>query len=316
MDVFSHFALPFLLVYLVTRRKPLALAAGIGGFAPDLDALTSLVALWDPLYFLGHRGVSHSLLGAPFYALGAVLALRAPFWRHLIPIHDQLKFGPRAALVAIAFSYTHLLLDLVTHWGVPLLYPWSIQRYTTGWFFYSVTAMVPFSMWIVWKTARGTDTTRTRAIGLAALLAVLLVAGGLRYATYPRDASFDVAHPSALEWSWTTLERTDAGWNATFWSWGKPIGSVEYLAPPLGDPLSRAAVLKAQEHVEYRAFLLYTAGPHVLQVEPRDDGGRNVTLLDLMERAQADRAPWFPLAEKAGRLRLAVLADGRVLELD
>lgn len=316
MDVFSHFVLPFLAVHILTRHRRAALAAGIGGVAPDLDALTAILALWDPLYFLGHRGVSHSLLGAPLYALGAVLLLRAPFWRHLIPIHGELRFGWRATLLALAFSYTHLGLDTLTHWGTPLLYPWGLTRFTTSWFFYSILAMVPVSMWVVWKTARGTDTERTRRFALALLLGIVLVAGTLRAVTYPRDKEFDVAYPAALEWSWTALDRTDEGWNATFYSWGRPTGYAEYLAPPITDPEARAAVVRAQTHVEHRAFLLYTAGPHVTQVEPRDDGGWNVTFLDLLERAQADRAPWFPLAEEAGRLQLAVLRDGRVVELD
>ena len=283
MDVFSHFVLPYLVAYALTRRKPVALAAGIGGVAPDLDALTSLLAYWDPLYFVGHRGVSHSLLGAPLYALGAVLFLRAPFWRHLIPIHRELRFGPRLALVAVASSYTHLLLDYLTHWGVPLLYPWSAARFSAGWFFYSVLAMVPVSIWVVWRTARGTDTPRQRRVALALLLALLVVAGGVRAATYPRGESFDVAYPAGGEWAWTTLERTESGWRATFYSWGRAIGEAEYLEPELRDPQARAAVERAQEHVEYRAFVLYTRGPHVTQAEPREGGGWNVTFLDLLE---------------------------------
>jgi len=316
VDVFSHFVLPYLVVYALTGRRHVALAAGIGGVAPDLDALTAVVSLWDPLYFLGHRGVSHSLLGAPLYALGAVLLLRAPFWRRVLPIHEELRFGGGLTLVALAFSYTHLLLDGLTHWGVPLLYPWSPQRFSAGWFFYSVTLMIPVSAWVVWRTARGTDTRRGRRLALALLVGILLLAGSVRAATYPRDEAYDVVYPSATEWSWNALERTEQGWNATFYAWGRPVGSVEYLEPPVRDPEALFALARAREHVEHKAFLLYTKGPHVAQVEPRVEGGWNVTFLDLMERAQADRAPWFPLADKAGKLRFAVLDDGRVLELD
>lgn len=316
MDVFSHFVLPYLVVHVATRDRRAALAAGIGAFSPDVDALTAILALWDPLYFLGHRGVSHSLLGAPLYALGTLLLLRARFWRRLIPIHDELRFGPRLALLAVAFSYTHLALDALTHWGVPLLYPWSVERISAGWFFYSVGAMVPVSIWVVWRTARGTDTARGRRVALVLLVAILVVAGGVRAATYPDDPDIEVAYPAAAEWSWTALERTQTGWRATFYSWGREIGQAEYLEPPVRDPQAAAAVERAKGHVEYRAFELYTRGPHVTQVEPREEGGWNVTFLDLQERAQADRAPWFPLAEKAGKLAFAVHEDGRVEELD
>jgi len=315
VDVFSHFALPYVVVYVLTRHRSAALAAGIGGVAPDLDSLTWVVSLWDPLYFLGHRGFSHSLLGAPLYALGAVLLLRAPFWRRVLPIHAELKFGPRAIAIALAFSYTHLALDALTHWGVPLFFPWSVERFSAGWFFYSVTAMAPVSIWLVWRTARGTDTQRTRRVALALLVAVLVVAGATRSATYPRGEAFDLAVPGATEWSWTTLARHEKGWSATFYSFGREVGEAEYLELPIDDPGARDAVDRARGHVEHRAFMLYTAGPHVTQAEARDDGGWNVTFLDLMERTQADRSPWFPFGEDAGKLRFAVYAD-RVEELD
>lgn len=316
MDVFSHFALPYLLVYLLTRHRTAALAAGIGGVAPDLDSLTAIVALWDPLYFLGHRGFSHSLLGAPLHALAAALVLRAPFWRRVLPIHAQLRFGPRAIALALAFSYTHVALDALTHWGVPLLYPWSLERFSAGWFFYSVTAMVPVSIWMVWRTARGSDTERARRIGLALLVTILLLAGATRYATYPRDDAADVTIPAATEWSWTTLARDEKGWHATFYSFGREVGDADYEEFPIEDPLALAAVERAKGHVEHRAFLLYTAGPHVTQVEAREGGGWNVTFLDLLERTQADRSPWFPFADEAGVLRFVVLDDGRIEMLE
>lgn len=316
MDVFTHFVLPYLVVYVLSQHRRASLAAGIGGIAPDLDSVTTLVAFWDPLYFLGHRGFSHSFLGAPVYALTLVLLLRAPFWRRVLPIAEHVRLSAPLAIVAAAFGYTHLSLDWLTMWGVPLLYPWSTQRFTTGWFFYSVTPMIPFSAWLAWRIARGTDTARIRRVGLALLVSILLVAGTIRAATFPRDGAYDVVQPAADEWSWNALAHDEKGWHATFYSWGRARGEAFYLEPAIDDPGAQAALSLARAHVEHRAFELYSAGPTIARVEPRDQGGWNVTFLDLMQRTQADRTPWFPLAEEAGTLRFAVYPDGRVEEVD
>lgn len=312
MDVFTHFALPFLVMYALRRRRPEALAAGIGGVAPDLDAVTFPVAFWDPLYFLGHRGLSHSLVGAPLFALGAVVLLRGRWWPRVFPLAGELRFPPRLVVLALAFSYTHLVLDWITMWGVPLFYPWRAERSSAGLFFYGITAMVPFSAYLVWRIARGTASHRTYQATAILLGATLVLATGVRLATRPEA---DVAIPAASEWAWTALDRTPDGWNATFLSWGRVTGNASYQeALPL-DAAAAEALALAREHPEYRAFHLYAGGPEVAQVEARVGGGWNVTFLDLQVRTQVDRAPWVPFSEKEGKLRFSVVG-GEVVELD
>lgn len=311
MDVFSHFALPFLAVWLATRRRDLAFAAGIGGVAPDADSVTAILAVVvEPLYWLGHRGVSHSLLGAPLYALGLCLALRARFWSRVLEPAAELRFGPRLVAIAMLASYTHVALDWLTFWGVPLLWPWTPARWTAGVYFYGVTAMMPFAAWLAWRLARGRETERLLRGTALALGLILVVAGGVRVATEPEG--HDHAFPESAEWSWNTLDRTGEGWNATFWSMGRVAGNATYVERAPVDPAGERALELARGHVEYRAFALYAIGPEMVQVEPREDGGHNVTFYDLAERAQADRAPWFPFADEAGITRLGVSPDGRV----
>lgn len=313
MDVFSHFVLPYLLVYAIRRRQREALAAGIGGFAPDLDAATAILSLAPPLFFLGHRGISHSLLGAPLYALGAILLLRAPFWRRILPVHTELRFGAPHVLLAMAASFTHLALDWLTMWGVPLLYPWTAARFSAGLFFYSSLLMLPFSMYFVWRIARANATDRTVRVVGGFVVAALLVAATARAATMPRVEA-DLAHPDAAEWAWTTFERTPEGWNATFWSWQREVGNATYVETIPRDPAGIAALETARAHVEYRAFHLYAGGPELVQVSAREDGGHNVTFTDLMVQAQIDRAPWVPFGDDRALLRLKVV-DGQVEEI-
>lgn len=307
MDVFSHFAIPYLLMWIARRSHGERLAAAVGGYAPDADVLTAPLAAFVPdLYFLGHRGLSHSALGAPLYALGVVLLLHLPLWRRWTRHAEPLRFGWRLAAIAILFSYTHLALDALTMWGIPLLWPFATTRITTGWFFYSVVWMVPLSAYLVWRILRDEATERRLRVAGAFLLAIVLAAGATRAATYPRAADADVTHAANGEWAWTTFERTPTGWNATFWSWQRPIGNASYHERLPADDDAAWALALAKEDWRYRKFHLYAGGPELVQVEPREGGGYNVTIHDLMTRGQVDRNPWLPFGEDRGTLRLAV----------
>lgn len=311
MDVFSHFAVPYLLMWIARRPHRERLAAAVGGYAPDADVLTApLAALVPELYFLGHRGLSHTAIGAPLYALGVVLLLRLRLWSRWTRHAEPLRFGARLAVIALAFSYTHLALDATTMWGIPLGWPFSEERVTTGWLFYSVLLMVPPSAYLVWKILRQEATPRRLRVAGALLLGGLVLAGGVRAATYPRGADADVWQPSSGEWTWTTLQRTSSGWNATFWSWGRAVGNATYaeVPPPTDDAFFALETAKAS--LPYRKFHLYAGGPEVVQVEEATPGQWNVTFLDLMVRAQVDRAPsWLHLGEDRGMLKLVVAGD-------
>ncbi len=91
-------------------------AAALGSLAPDLDHPGSWLGrrLWfisHPLSSLvGHRGVTHSLLG--------IAALGAALW---------LWGGVAGGLVAafVVGYLSHLGADWLTHAGLPLLWPWQ-----------------------------------------------------------------------------------------------------------------------------------------------------------------------------------------------
>src|SRR5207244_7138855 len=101
---------------------------GVGAASPDGDALFSwLSRVNDRLYFLQHRGASHSLLGALVMGLAAagLLALLARAWPRRLGL-----FAFRPALLAAGAlgAGTHIVLDYVTLSGVPLLWPFSDAR--------------------------------------------------------------------------------------------------------------------------------------------------------------------------------------------
>lgn len=312
MDVFTHFMVPYLLFALLRRPQAERVAAGLGGYAPDLDVLTSpIVFLDERIYFLGHRGFSHSLVGAPIHAAVLMLVLALPFWARKFPRMQALAFSWPLLLVAMAASQTHLLLDWLTFWGVPLLYPWSTERFTIGFAFYNVMLALPLSLWLCWRIARGTLTPRILRVGGTALIAVLVLSCAFRVGLRPPESEWDVAHATTWEWQWTTMEREEDGWRATDWSWLEPGEQRFYPDDRPATPEEEAALAAAKASLRYARFHLYAGGPETVHIEPREDGAYNVTFADLMGRNQADRARWFPGSQDRGLLKL-VVEDGVV----
>lgn len=315
MDVFTHFAVPYLLAWLLGRPQRERLAAGIGGYAPDLDVLTGWIGLFGPAWeFFGHRGVSHSLVGAPLYAAAAVAILALPPWERKWPRMAAWEASPRLLLLAMAASYTHLALDLLTVWGVPLLYPWALDRFSLNWFSYGVMPALPVSAYLAWRLLRGTATERVLRGCAVALALVMVVAGTVRVATRPEVEGAESVQPGTLEWQWRTYERTDEGWDVTWWSFGRPTMERTYPTGLPADPEGQAALDAARDTDAYRAFRLYAYGPEAVQVERE----WNVTFLDLLARAQADGSAFRfrgAIDDDWGTLRMRVDVDGvRVLD--
>lgn len=316
MDVFTHFAVPYLLLWGLRRPHRERLAAGLGGYAPDLDVLTvPLVHLFPDLYYLGHRGVSHTLFGAPLHALFLVCVLALPWWSRRWPRMAEYRFGPRLVAIALLASYTHLALDLVTMWGVPLLWPWSFARFTTGWFFYSVLWALPVSAWLAWRALRGRADERFLRGVAVALVVVFLASGTIRVVTYPGTPEGGVAQPLALDWQWATLRPVDGGWEVRWWSGGVPVGNVTYPHAPPVTPEGVEALRRAEDTSLHRRFLMYAGGPVATVAERAPDGTYNLTFFDLMERAQLEaHTGFFPRDEERGMLALEVRPDGSVRE--
>lgn len=312
MDLFTHFVIPFAL--LAALRRPMAerLAAGIGGWAPDFDTVLAWTRYVDErLYFLGHRGVSHSAIGAPLFALVVLALVCLPVWRRKWPKMAVWRFTLPTVLIAMAASYTHLVLDYLTIWGIPLVYPWGLERYSVNWFFYSVSAALLVSGWIVVKLWRGIwkDTWNDRTLwkGMAVLAAVFVVAGAVRYATHPDVPHGPFTQPGNWEWQWTTYSRNGTGWTIGWWSFGELQGTRHYNESLPRTAEGEAAVARARETLAYTHFRLYGWGPFLVQTEERGNGSWNVTFVDLTRRAQVDQSGgWFPRLADYGYLRFEV----------
>lgn len=138
MDTLTHALSGALAGRLLAPRKgvagalppPVWQAVAVGTAAatfPDLDFVLGFVS--ELTYLRGHRGVTHSLLLMPVWAL-LVAALMAGLFR--------LRRGREAAaswrafyLIACSGIFIHILGDLITQFGTMILAPFSDRRF--GW---------------------------------------------------------------------------------------------------------------------------------------------------------------------------------------
>ena len=128
MDPFSHVLLGYLLGFGIWGPNGLqyVVAAAIAGGLPDADV--ALFPLSHRFPLLRHRGISHSIVGV------TILAGVGTF---VVPWALGLAFGsafaagvPWAYFVALEVGgLSHVLLDAMDHWSVPIFAPFSAREY-------------------------------------------------------------------------------------------------------------------------------------------------------------------------------------------
>jgi inner membrane protein len=126
LDPLTHVAAGVLCSQLVTSpsRWWAAVAGALYAVLPDIDYF---YIFWDHLAFIRyHRGLTHSLVALPLFALTGALVgrwLGGPRW-----------FKP-LLFIGLAVLGSHLFLDLATSYGTQLLSPLSWRRLTLDWVF-------------------------------------------------------------------------------------------------------------------------------------------------------------------------------------
>jgi len=128
MDPFSHLLLGYLLGFGVWGPSGIqyVVTAAVAGALPDADVALFVLSKRFPL--LRHRGISHSLVGVTIIAgVGTIL----------VPYALGRAFGPQFAngspwgyFTAMEIGgLSHILLDAMDHWSVPIFAPFSPQEY-------------------------------------------------------------------------------------------------------------------------------------------------------------------------------------------
>ncbi len=314
MDVFTHVLLGYaagIILFAALGRPSHASATSYGlvaaasAFAPDLDAFVAPLSYFDSLYWLQHRGASHSLLGAPVAAwlFVRLLGRLSRRWNSL----SAARWWPGAWRPLLLGAWSHLLLDGITHHGIPLFWPLSPTPWSLEWYYWIVWWLAPPAAGVLWlRWRRHWSDARVLQAG-AVIVLVLLVLGGVRVLSAPDGDTYATRHP--LEWivvdeqaegTRVDLMRGDTVLDSAWYPWHLPAGST-------------GAVAAIRQTSAYDGFLMASIGPLVWQIEAsaHQDGGWNITLLDVVQRFEARSAPFSSdFAREASELRATVDESG------
>lgn len=274
MDIFTHAVLPMAVVLLWLRRpRAQALAAGLGAAMPDVDFFLSWATrLGDPFYAFTHRGWSHTLWGAPLLALLGLAVLSRPWWARRWGRMEAFQLGRWAAMAAVGGAWSHLALDMLTITGVPLLWPLSAERFTLNVFFFSALYMVPVSAYLVWRLAKGTLGDELLRRGTALLVIAMVLGGGLRLATMPRDLPEGaVVQPTPTEVRWVVAVPVEQGWEVR--DHGLFVGSERSAFRGNASSEAQEAVARAQALGSYTGWRWGNPTP-VVNATPIEGGWR------------------------------------------
>lgn len=310
MDIFTHAVLP-LAAFALLLRRPLAerLAAGLGAAMPDMDAFASwMTRLDDSLYSFTHRGWSHSLWGAPLLAVAGLIVLTRPWWARRWPRMAAFQLNPLTVAAVLVGGWSHLVLDGLTISGVPLLWPFSLDRVTLNLFFYAVVYMTPVGAWIIWRLYRGTLDDRALRRGTLVLVAMLVVSGGVRAATMPRDIAPDaLVQPAPLEVQWYVATPTLQGWRVEQRApWDVPPA---LLAEGNTTPDAAEAVAQARALGAYIAWHWQNPAP-VVNATPID-GGWRVEFRDAVAMARNMTGGFLAGMSRPADALVVEVVDGR-----
>ncbi len=132
MDSITHafaIAIPLLLV----GNTILVPFAVIGAVIPDIDALFFFVSDNDPSWYIfTHGGITHSILGAALLSLAAFIILYLLSCSSWFGRFFPEKVTLMAGFAILAGAMLHIFLDYLAYPGIPLLWPFSIEKFTLG----------------------------------------------------------------------------------------------------------------------------------------------------------------------------------------
>lgn len=182
MDLFTHFLIPFIILFFIGSKWPIE--GGLGGTSVDFDFILIFIGFLLPEFFiLTHRGITHSFIfGFMTAALFLYIVTRQPiqeFVRKLIKRDINLIFNWKTVLLAYFGVLTHLFLDFLTTGGIPLLYPFTMERFSAHLYYYTdalttiaaLAVLIILYLQISWKYKK---------IAMVLFVIMLVSFGGLR----------------------------------------------------------------------------------------------------------------------------------------
>ncbi len=185
MDLFTHFIVPFaILVFLKFKDTKDRLSGAFGGISVDFDFILFAIGFLAPeLFIFTHRGITHSFIFGFVTAVVFIFIISRPsvygLINYVIKRNIRVEFSWRSVLLAYFGVLTHLFLDFLTTGGIPLLYPFSLTRFSANLYYYTdvITAVVALAVLVILYLRLD---PKYKKIALAAFMIMLISFGGIR----------------------------------------------------------------------------------------------------------------------------------------
>jgi len=183
MDLFTHFLVPYIILYAVKSKNKLA--GAFGGISPDFDVIfVAWIGILAPQFFImSHRGITHSLI---FGFITSTIFLYVisreqvyGFINSLIKRDISVKFTKTTIGIAYFGVLTHLFLDYLTTLGIPLFFPFSITRYAAEIYYYTDTITMILAAVVMVVLYLKVNKNYKKA-AMAIFIIVLILFGGIR----------------------------------------------------------------------------------------------------------------------------------------
>lgn len=207
--------------------------------APDLDVFIRRI---PGLEWVGHRGITHTLVALPFTALAVALVCKL-FWR-------RARFWPVFWWAMLGMFIGHLVADVITWTGIRPLLPWSNWRLS-----YPIMPFIDLFLTIPLLTAvligrYRPQWRRNLALGIAA--SVLLFEAG-RSGAYLMARTVSAGAAAVPSGHRIVSLQAGGGYLVREVNWWAPWRVAEYRLPPQSDD---PRIRNARRELESGSFLL------------------------------------------------------------
>ncbi|MDE4908629.1 metal-dependent hydrolase [Methanogenium marinum] len=207
MDSFTH-AFAIAIPLLLAGNAILVPFAVIGAVIPDIDGIFFFFPDNEPSHYIfTHGGITHSIAGAAFLSFAAFIALK-----FLSGISRFGQFFPEgvtliAGFAILAGAMLHIFLDYLAYPGIPLIWPFSTEKFTLGIFPGPSLPILIASLALLSLVLTGRVGIGHYQAYMIVFLAIILIYAGI--AAYANTETEGRAIPTMNPVHWITIVETD-----------------------------------------------------------------------------------------------------------
>lgn len=228
MDFFTHFLVPFIILFALKSKNKLE--GAFGGISLDFDTIfIAWIGFLVPyLFVFSHRGITHSFIFAAvtstlFLFVISRKSINGTIGR-IIRRDISVEFTLKTVGIAYFGALTHLFLDFLTSRGIPLLYPFTLERFSAEIYYYLDMTTAVIALVVLLILYLKLDMKYKKA-AMAIFMIILISFGGIR--AYEKSNSlaenpvsenliYSAAYPTMDMFTWTIVQ-SDAE-NSTYYS--------------------------------------------------------------------------------------------------